>query len=133
MIDGIEAALAGLRDELPELAAAYVYGSAATGAAREGSDVDIALVLTAGARPGPLFAEGVSVRLGERLGFSVEIDAHLVDHLPLPVLGRVVTEGVLVFERDPRTRVEFETTTRRLYFDFLPFLERDAREALTRG
>ncbi len=128
--DGVRTALAVVAEGIPELAAAYLYGSAVTGNAGPGSDLDIALVLVDGAEPGPLFAETVSARLAERLGFAGEVDAHRVDHLPLPVRGRVVTEGVLVFERDPERRVEFETSTRRLYFDFLPFLERDAREAL---
>lgn len=111
----------------------YLYGSRAAGTGSEASDVDIALVLTAEAQPGPLFAETVGARVGERLGFSVEVDAHRVDHLPLPVLGRVVTDGVLLFERNPSRRVEFETSTRRLYFDFQPFMERDLRESLGGG
>jgi hypothetical protein len=45
----------------------------------------------------------------------------------------VVTEGILLYEADPSARVEFETSTRRRYFDFLPFLERDAREGLLAG
>ncbi|MGK7312319.1 MAG: type VII toxin-antitoxin system MntA family adenylyltransferase antitoxin [Candidatus Longimicrobiales bacterium M2_2A_002] len=128
--DEIRTALAVVAERLPELAAAYLYGSAVTGEVGPGSDLDIALVVVPGAEPDPLFAETVSARLGERLGFAGEVDAHVVDHLPLAVRGRVVTEGVPVFERDPEQRVEFETHTRRLYFDFLPFLERDAREAL---
>ncbi|MEX2611110.1 MAG: nucleotidyltransferase domain-containing protein [Gemmatimonadota bacterium] len=118
---------------LPDLAAVYAYGSRARGSAHEGSDLDLALLLHPGARPGPLFAETLAVRLEECLDSRMEVDAHLVDHLPLPVLGRVVTEGVLVFERNASLRVEFEVATRRLYFDFLPLLERDAREGLTRG
>ncbi|MFO7893929.1 MAG: nucleotidyltransferase domain-containing protein [Longimicrobiales bacterium] len=126
----VRAALGEVGADIPDLAVAYLYGSAVAGDAGPGSDLDIALVLVADADPGPLFAETVSARLAERLGFTGEVDAHLVDHLPLPVRGRVVTEGVPVFERDAVRRVEFETSTRRLYFDFLPFLERDAREAL---
>lgn len=73
------------------------------------------------------------IRRAVRRAVAVEIDTHIVEALPLAVLGRVVTAGVLLFERDARRRVEFETSTRRLYFDFLPFLERDAREALRSG
>jgi predicted nucleotidyltransferase len=128
--DEVRGALAAVAEGLPELAAAYLYGSAVTGDAATAGDLDIALVVAPGAEPGPLFAETVSVRLAEALGFAGEVDAHRADHLPLPVRGRVVTEGVLVYEREPEPRVGFETSTRRLYFDFLPFLERDAREAL---
>lgn len=128
--DAVVRALTGV----PEIAAVYLYGSQATGTALPISDIDLALVLSADARPDdPLFAERIAVRVAEALGTSLEIDAHTVDALPLAVLGRIVTTGVLLFERDPSRRVEFETSTRRLYFDFLPFLERDAREALHGG
>jgi len=131
--DEVRTALAHVARTLPGLAAAYAYGSRARGSANTGSDLDLALVMGPAARPGPLFAETVATRLEQRLASRVDVDAHRVDHLPLSVLGRVVTEGVLVFDGDPSARVEFEVSTRRLYFDFLPFLERDAREALTRG
>lgn len=119
---------------IPEIAAVYLYGSQTTGDALPISDIDLAIVLSADAAPDdPLFAERLAVRVAEELQTSLEIDAHLVDTLPLAVLGRVLTTGVLLFERDPSRRVEFETSTRRLYFDFLPFLERDAREGLRSG
>lgn len=38
--------------------------------------------------------------------------------------------GNLIYESDPADRVEFETATRRLYFDFPPLLERDARSGI---
>lgn len=74
-----------------------------------------------------------AARLTLELDSSVELDVHIASSLPLPVRGRVVTEGVLLYEADPSARVEFETATRRLYFDFLPFLDRDAREGLLAG
>lgn len=128
--EAVSRALAGV----PEIAAVYLYGSQATGSALPISDIDLALVLSVDAIPDdPLFAERVSVRVAEELETPLEIDAHVVDTLPLSVLGRIVMSGVVVFERDASRRVEFETSTRRLYFDFLPLLERDAREALRSG
>lgn len=119
---------------IPEVAALYLYGSQVTGKALPLSDIDLAVVLAAdGPADDPLLAERVAVRVAQELETSIEIDTHIVEALPLAVLGRVVTAGVLLFERDARRRVEFETSTRRLYFDFLPFLERDAREALRSG
>ena len=119
---------------VPAIAAVYLHGSQVTGNALPISDIDLALVLSVDAIPeDPLLAERVAVRVAEQLETSLEVDAHVVDTLPLAVLGRVVTTGILLFERDPSRRVEFETSTRRLYFDFLPFLERDAREGLRSG
>ncbi len=82
------------------------------------------------ARDDPLLAERLSVRIAHELDAGIEVDAHLADDLPLPVRGRMLTSGVLLYEADPSRRVEFETATRRLYFDFLPLIERDAREGI---
>lgn len=130
-MDELRAALSRILAELPSVAAAYAYGSRVSGDATGRSDLDLALVLRGDAdRDDPLLAERVSARLATVLRTPVEIDAHLADDLPLRIRGRIVTSGVLLYEADPSARVEFETSTRRLYFDFLPFIERDAREAL---
>ncbi len=113
------------------IAAAYAYGSRTSGRVLPLSDLDLAFVLVPDAsRDDPLLAERLAARIASALGTSVEVDAHVAEDLPLPVQGRIVTTGVLLFERDPARRVEFETSTRRLYFDFLPLLERDARAGL---
>jgi len=130
-LDRVRVVMSQVLSDVPEVAAAYAYGSRVAGRPMPGSDLDIALVLAAGVRgDDPLLAERVAGRVASELQASVEIDAHIADDLPLPVQGRVVTQGVLVFERDPVRRVDFETSTRRLYFDFLPFLERDAKIGL---
>ena len=130
-LDRVRVVMSQVLSDVPEVAAAYAYGSRFAGRPMPGSDLDIALVLAAGVRgDDPLLAERVAGRVASELQASVEIDAHIADDLPLPVQGRVVTQGVLVFERDPVRRVDFETSTRRLYFDFLPFLERDAKIGL---
>jgi hypothetical protein len=117
--------------QTPAVAACYAFGSRVRGRILPMSDLDLAFVLRRDApRDDPLLAERLATRVALALGSPVEVDGHLADDLPLPVRGRVVTDGALVFERDPVRRVEFETSTRRLYFDFLPFLERDAREGL---
>jgi predicted nucleotidyltransferase len=133
-LERIRKALSRAVTAVSEIAAVYLYGSQVSGNALPSSDIDLALVLSVDSVPDdPLFAERVASRVAEELETSLEVDAHVVDTLPLAVLGRIVTTGVLLFERDASRRVEFETSTRRLYFDFLPFLERDAREALRSG
>jgi predicted nucleotidyltransferase len=132
-LDRLRVVLAGvLRDE-PAVAAVYAYGSRISGRALPSSDLDLAFVLAPGTQGDPLFAEGLAARIASALRTAVEVDGHLATALPLPVRGRVVTQGMLVFERDPVVRVAFETTTRREYFDFLPLLERDARTVLSAG
>ena len=131
-MERISAAVTRAVDGVRAIAAVYLYGSSVAGRPSRLSDIDLALVLSADSDD-PLFAERVAARVSEELGGGVEIDAHVAADLPLAVRGRVVTRGRLIYERDPSCRVEFETATRRLYFDFLPFLERDAREGLRTG
>ena len=133
-IDRVRTVVRRVLSPVPEVAAAYLYGSRSRGEGSPRSDLDLAFVLSRSAsRQDVLLAERLRAEIMTRLDPRVEIDAHIAEDLPLSLRGRIVTEGLLVYERDPTRRVEFETSTRRLYFDFLPFLERDAREALRAG
>ena len=115
----------------PEIAAAYVYGSAARGEVTPLSDVDVAL----------LFVEGLSERTRRELlaqiagdlarhGVGPRLDVRDFEDLPLTVQGRVLAEGALVRSNDNVRRVRFETFVRMQYFDFLPFHRRDIEEGL---
>lgn len=130
-LEGLRRAAIRVLGEAPGVAAAYAYGSRISGRPLPLSDLDVAFVLRADEDPDdPLLAERLGGRIAAELGAAVAIDAHLARHLPLVVRGRVVTTGALLYDGDPVRRVEFETSTRRLYFDFLPLVERDAREGL---
>jgi hypothetical protein len=39
------------------------------------------------------------------------------------ILGKIITEGVLIYSRDEVVRVDFETSVRSAYFDFLPVIQ----------
>lgn len=124
-----------LRERLPAVLAdepvqlAYLYGSTVTGLATPLSDVDVALV--AGQALRPLVRLKLILRLQVVLADCCDIpnaDVRLIDGAPLVFRGRVLTDGVLVYARDEAFRVEFETTTRMLYFDYLP-IHREMQEA----
>ena len=75
------------------------------------SDADVALVLTgalSSLRRGQL---RVVLALARRAA-GVRFDVRLLDELPTAVRGRVVSEGRLVFERDPILRVRAEVAAR---------------------
>lgn len=132
--DAVEAFLASVDDDL--VAAIYLYGSAARGRVTGLSDLDVAV----------LYCEGVGQdrrwqelpRLGSAIARSLavegtgapDVDVHDLASIPIAVQGRVLTEGVLVLSTDEVRRVRFEERTRRRYFDFLPFQERDTEEGL---
>ena len=116
-----------LRNCLPELLQdepvqfAYLYGSSATGQTTRFSDVDIALLVGDAIRPLERLKLILRVQLALADGCDLEnADVRVIDDAPLVFRGRVVTDGVLVYCRDDRARVAFETITRIRYFDYLP-------------
>ena len=140
--------LARLNEILPPILAqypvdaAYVYGSVARGTVTPFSDVDIALLLT----------QSLSAydRLQLELTIQGEVEAtcglppadvRAINQAPLLVQGRIVQEGILLYELDRVRRVAFEVDARKRYFDFVPvarslqkaFLRRVHREGLLYG
>ncbi len=111
-----------------DLVAAYVFGSQATGRARADSDIDVAVLSGGDARDRHEIADAVARRLVD-LG---EVDVVVLEDASLRLAGRILTEGRLVVDRDPPTRVLYEATTRTRYFDFEPFAAAIDRAYLAR-
>jgi predicted nucleotidyltransferase len=104
---------------------AYVFGSHARGSAGPDSDLDLAAYF-GNREVDPLDVDGVDFD---------RVDLIVLDAAPLELKGRVALQGRLLFELDPAERVEWEATTRKIYFDERPRLERawqDFREATRR-
>jgi len=117
-VAGLDQALRGY----PEVAAAYLYGSTARGQATPLSDVDVAAVLM----PGVGLGERAQLqrRLLTALGRALpgrRVEVRFLDDLPVAVRGRIVYEGVRVFERDAVVRLRQEVKARLEYHDFLEF------------
>lgn len=97
---------------------AYLFGSTARGAARPGSDVDIAVMV------GDAVAEEDRLRLVLRLGRLLEqslradVDVLALNDAPLRVAGRVLASREVVYSADEPARVRYETTMRPQVFDF---------------
>jgi predicted nucleotidyltransferase len=143
-----ERILARLRKVLPSLLAqypvdaAYVYGSVARGAATSLSDVDVALLLAASLPPYERLKLELTIQgeIEAADSFSA-VDVRAINDAPLMVQGRIVQQGILLYERDRKRRIAFEVATRKRYFDFAPvarrlrdvFLQRVHREGLLYG
>jgi predicted nucleotidyltransferase len=105
---------------------AYLFGSRATGANRPDSDADIAVMPI---EPLGLLAESaLSVDLAR--AFEVpSVDLVDLSRAPLALVGRILTDPILLLGHDQPDRIAFEVDTRARYFDFLPLL-REHQQAL---
>lgn len=129
---GVEASrLTATLEAYPEVLLAYLFGSRATGTARAGSDVDVAVLtdqpLTT-ARHLTLLADLTDAARGHR------VDLVLLDQAP-PALGyRVVRDGVPLLVRDEVVRADHHAQVLDRYFDTEPLRrEMDRRLMLLQG
>ena len=90
---------------------AYAFGSRVTGAPRPDSDLDVAASF--GADPPSSWV----VDLPEG------VDLLILEGAPLHLAGRVALHGRLMFDDDPSARVRWESTTRLVYLDELPYIQ----------
>jgi len=107
----------------PDVLAAYLFGSHATGEARPESDVDVAVLLS---------ETDEMKRFKRRLGLMGEVeealsrrpaDVVVLNDAPPLLAHQVLRHGRLIFERDQGARVEFEVRTGKVYADLQPMYE----------
>jgi predicted nucleotidyltransferase len=117
--------LGSVLSQHPEVAAAYVFGSVARGDATPDSDLDVGIVF---AQRGDTAREHVDL-IGtlaaeiEGIGGFREVDIVVLESQGPIFCHRVLSEGALVYERDPERRVDFESDTLVRAFDFRPTYE----------
>jgi uncharacterized protein len=105
---------------------ALLHGSRARGTHRPESDVDVAAWWPSS--PPASF----DVPLPDGVDLVV-----LHDEVPLELAGRIARDGVLLFDDDPPARVRRVATTRKIYADEQPLMDRShgefAESLLRRG
>jgi predicted nucleotidyltransferase len=107
------------------VAAAYVFGSVARGEASAESDLDVGIVF---ARRGDTAREhvdliGTLAAESEGIGGFRNVDVVVLESQGPIFCHRVLSEGALVYERDPERRVDFESDTLVRAYDFRPTYE----------
>lgn len=119
----------------PDVANALLFGSHARGTARPGSDVDIAVELTAGAARDVRSLGGLAARLESAVGHPVGLA--LLDEAAPPLAYRIFRDGRLLVERDHAALVARKARAILDYLDFKPVEELCAagvlRAAAARG
>lgn len=114
-----------------EVAAAWLFGSRARGTAREGSDVDVAVLLNAGVDPSdPSLLGAIALAAEEAAGAPVDLVAlDLASQGPV-FCHKVLAEGVRVVDHDRARRVDFESEVSSRYLDYRPTWDIAARRSV---
>lgn len=117
----------------PDVAAAYVFGSAAQNRLRPASDIDIAVLFSPG-------AAAKTARFERRLELAVSLEELLkrpvevidLEAAPPFLQHQIRKSGELIVDKDPQRRKACEVASRRLYLDMLPYLRYRRERALER-
>lgn len=118
----------------PEIVFAYLHGSFLTG--NQPRDVDLAVFAVASTFQALEQTHQVTMELSIPLemeiqeAISLPVDLQVLNQAPLEFRCRVVDHGLLLLDRDPTLREDFELLTRKEYWDFRPILEEHLQEAL---
>jgi predicted nucleotidyltransferase len=110
-------------EEDEEVLFAYLYGSYAYGPVPPGSDIDVAVYL----KPSDMKN---FIKKEQELTFTLATKAHN-DRIDLRILNgspfllqySVIKEGIPLFVRDARERVDFETRVMDRFFELKPYLD----------
>ena len=102
---------------------AYLYGSYATGNVHPFSDLDVGVYIDDESDIKYLELElSLSLEIDEKIGSDVRTEVRIINNLPLVIIGNIITEGRLIYSINENLRVDFETSVRKAYFDFLPVI-----------
>ena len=109
----------------PDIQAAYIFGSVAQGRARPDSDIDIAVLLGRRLPDARRLRHRLTLagELGAALGRD-DVQVVILNDAPPLLAHRVLSLGVLVFERSKVARVRVHVRTASRYADIVPTLER---------
>ena len=104
---------------------AYLYGSYGRGKPHPFSDLDIAVFVDDNADLTQCLELelSLSVKVDRLIDHTVSSEVRVINHMPLSIQGKILFDGQLIYTCNEVNRINFETRTRLLYFDFLPVIQ----------
>ena len=111
---------------------AYLFGSTARGEAGPLSDVDVAVLLDESV-PRENYLDMAAALVEELERSAPHIDLTVLNEAPPALRHRVLLDGLLLLERDPRQRIDFEVRSIREALDFQHFADIFDRGLLERA
>ena len=102
---------------------AYLYGSYAQNSIHFESDIDVAVYLRSSDVKGYIRKEEeLTVELITKI-HTDRIDLRILNVLPLVLQYNILKDGILIFVREDRERVDFETRVMNRFFELKPYID----------
>ena len=110
----------------PDILFAYLFGSYAKGIQDEKSDIDIAIYLKDERliEKDSLYPSRIAIKIERELTRKRTLDVRILNGSTLRFRNQVLRYGKLLFSRDEKKRIAFETSSLDQYFDFKPHFDR---------
>ena len=106
-----------------EVLFAYLYGSYAQESIHFESDIDVAVYLeSADLKRYSKKEEELTIELVTRI-HKDRIDLRILNVLPLLLQYHVLKDGIPIFVRDDKERVDFETRVMNRFFELKPYID----------
>ena len=120
-LSGVKKAVAGVLATRPEVLAAYVFGSTASGRTHSTSDVDVGVLVSPAVmrRDPSTYRLNLMADLGAALR-TFNVDVVLLNTAPPALAQNVVCRGTVVSERSRADRVRFQVRTLNRFLDTQP-------------
>jgi predicted nucleotidyltransferase len=117
--------IAKVLEKEPQVLFAYLFGSYAKGVQNETSDIDIAVYLKEEniLEKDPLYPSRLAIKVERILAGKKTVDVRVLNGSTLRFKNQVLRYGKLLFSKDEKKRIEFETFSLDQYYDFKPHLE----------
>lgn len=117
--------------EFPAIVLVYLFGSQAAGVAGPDSDLDLGVLVDhSGDNPEQLACLHYEFA---RKCPAVKVDVVRLNQAPVELAFAVISQGILLFERNVASRVEFEAGVMSRYGDYLPILRAQRADLLQGG
>lgn len=109
----------------PGILFAYLFGSYAKNTMHKKSDIDIAVYLNDPflLEEDPLYPSRLAIKIEKALSEKKVVDLRILNGSTIRFKSQVIKHGKLIYSRDAKKRIEFETSSLTQYYDFKPYYE----------
>ncbi len=115
-----------------DVASVYLFGSYAKGKERKSSDLDLGILHNTNIDPLKIFERNLeyALQLEEITGNTVDVVD--LENVNIYILHQMMLNKILILDKNPKRRVDFEVAKRKEYFDRKNFYKTYHDQALKR-